>query len=578
MNVTFSHITNLWASLIIEALYHRGVKHLCIAPGSRSAPLTIAAAQFKNQHPDLTLHCHFDERGLGFFALGLSKSNQKPVAIITTSGTAVSNLHPSVIEAYQTQTPLIILSADRPPELLNCGANQAIQQESLFGRNVALFQQVDLPSESIPAQSLINNINQTLDHALGLTKDVDSGPVQINTPFREPLYGTNQRLDFSEYLKNCQFEYNDCPLKLRSQITTALLSPDVSSGLLIAGALTQKESIALLALSHKINWPILVDATSQLRLSNDKNIIHYTDLLLANNETIKTLSDIKQVIQFGGRLTSKRLNSWLASFEGDYQIISPHKAYLDPQHKATQIQSDISPFCESHILNFTDEKLTNISIKNRLLLLNSAIDEVIEQTLPEALSELSVIRQFSRLIEPNHALFLGNSLSIRMMDMVSFPAYGNPVYSNRGASGIDGLLATALGCSQQHPEGLTLLMGDLSLLHDLNSLAIASRQETPFIIIVLNNDGGAIFNLLPTSGLSDIKTTFFQCPHGFEFKGACDMFSINYNQPASLTAFADAYKFAQKHKSCSLIEINTPSNEATEQIKGLINEVCKLAC
>lgn len=570
MNVTFSHITNLWASLIIEALYHRGVRHICIAPGSRSAPLTIAAAQFKNQNPDLTLHCHFDERGLGFFALGLSKSNHQPVAVITTSGTAVSNLHPSIIEAYQTQTPLIILSADRPPELLNCGANQAIQQESLFGRNVALFQQVDLPNESTPAQSLINDINKTLDHALGLAKDTDCGPVQINTPFREPLYGTKQRQYFSEYLENCQFEYNDRAVKNPLQTTIPLLSP----GLLIAGGLTQKESISLLALSHKINWPVLVDSTSQLRLTNDKNIIHYTDLLLANNETIKTLSNIKQVIQFGGRLTSKRLNSWLASYEGVYQIISPHKAYLDPQHKATQIQSDINAFCESNLI----KPLSNTSIKNKLLLLNSSVDKVIEQTLSEELSELSVIRKFSRLIEPNHAIFLGNSLSIRMMDMLSLPAYGNPIYSNRGASGIDGLLATALGCSHQHPEGFTLLMGDLSLLHDLNSLAIASKQETPFIIIVLNNDGGSIFNLLPTSELSDIKTTFFQCPHGFEFKGACDMFSINYNQPTSLAAFAETYKSAQKHKGCTLIEINTPCDEATEQIKGLINKVFKLVC
>ena len=574
MKPQFSHITNLWASLIIETLYLRGVRQICIAPGSRSAPLTIAAAQLKDQYPELSLHCHFDERGLGFFALGLSKSTQAPIAIITTSGTAVPNLHPSVIEAYQTQTPLIILSADRPPELLNCGANQAIQQDAIFGRNVVRFQQLDLPSESIAAEKLVNSINQTLDHALGLIANIDSGPVQINTPFREPLYGTDTLIDFSGYLKDCEFQYGSTQ---KENNLPSSINLD-SHCLIIAGALTQKESVSLISLSHKTGWPILVDTTSQLRLTLDTNIIPYTDLLLANNKALEVLSNIKQVLQFGGRLTSKRLNNWLASFQGEYQIVSPHKAYLDPNHKATQIQSDISKYCESITLHAVYNSSANSVINDPLLLLNAGIDEIIEQTVSKDLSELSVVRQFSRLITQDHALFLGNSLSIRMMDMVALPLHSNAIYSNRGASGIDGLVATAAGCSHQHSHGLTLLIGDLSLLHDLNSLAIASKQETPFIIIVLNNNGGAIFNLLPATELSDVKTEFFQCPHGFEFKGACDMFSINYCQPTSLNNFTEAYKKAQQYKGASLIEIKTPCDEATSQIKTLINEVRRVKC
>jgi len=570
----FSHITNLWASLIIETLYHRGVRQLCIAPGSRSAPLTIAAAQLKIQYPELTLHCHFDERGLGFFALGLSKSTQEPIAVITTSGTAVPNLHPSIIEAYQTQTPLIILSADRPPELLNCGANQAIQQEAIFGRNVIRFQQLDLPCESVAAQTLVSSINQTLDHALGLIPDTDSGPVQINTPFREPLYGTDKLIDFSNYLENCEFQYGYTHKRYDLQTLTSLDSPS----LIIAGSLTKKESVSLLALSNKTGWPILVDITSQLRLTVSEHVIHYTDLLLANSEAQNTLSKFKQVVQFGGRLTSKRLNTWLASFQGNYQIISPHKAYLDPQHKAIQIRSDIHTYCENIVLNSAYDPSVNEVINEQLLLLNEGINEIVEQTVSNDLSELSVVRQLSRLMAPDHALFLGNSLSIRMVDMIALASHDNPVYSNRGASGIDGLVATAIGCSYQHPQGLTLLIGDLSLLHDLNSLAILSKQESPFIIIVLNNDGGAIFNLLPASELSGIKTTFFQCPHGFEFKGVCEMFSINYYQPTSLNGFTKSYETALQHEGASLIEIKTPCDESTTQIKALVNEVRRVRC
>ncbi|PID43011.1 MAG: 2-succinyl-5-enolpyruvyl-6-hydroxy-3-cyclohexene-1-carboxylic-acid synthase [Proteobacteria bacterium] len=563
MNLTSCHITNLWASLTVKTLFNLGVDQFCIAPGSRNAPLTLALADLKRQHPGVQLYSHFDERGLGFFALGLAKGSHRPVAVITTSGTAVPNLYPSVVESYQTRLPLIILSADRPPELLDCGANQAIKQEKLFDLNTVFSQQLDLPSTAIPAQQLVNTVSLAVKQALGLIGEGDPGPVHINCPYREPLYNTSGQENHSGYLDGLQMASGTDRPEPQAPVSGSVMEW-CKPGLIIAGGLTPAESQAVLAFSHRTNWPVIADISSQLRLTDDDHILHFADLLLASPVATRLFDQFTQVIQFGGRITSKRVHQWLARFKGKYLIVSPYNSYLDPHRKATQIRSSISHYCAT-------QGADHYPTTQPLIEMNASTGRLLNRHLAQKFNELTVVKKLSESIPEDSALFVGNSLSIRLADMLATPGHGNPVYSNRGASGIDGLLASALGCAAHHPEGLTLLIGDLSLLHDLNSLAMTGRLTTPVVIVVLNNDGGSIFNLLPVDSLPEVKKTFFQCPHGLTFKGACAMFSIHYHQPRSLGEFAHRYQQAFEHRGCTLIEINVPGDQSTGAIRALDN-------
>ena len=287
-------------------------------------------------------------------------------------------------------------------------------------------------------------------------------------------------------------------------------------------------------------------------------------------------------------MTSKRLQAWLADFGGEYLIVSPYSPPLDPLHKATQIKAPIGDFCQRQSIALEHGEKANqrkIALPLRALAsMNLAVGQLLEDRLDSVFSELSIVRSLARILPPDSALFVGNSLCIRLVDMFASPSRSDPdplvanrIYSNRGASGIDGLLATAMGCAQQHGNGLTLLLGDLSLLHDLNSLALASKASTPMVIVVLNNDGGAIFNLLPVDGLNNVKTDLFQCPHGLNFEGACQMFSIHYDQPTNLESFSKCYSQAMGRGGCSLIEAKLPSNQSTDEIKQILLQVSKVA-
>ncbi len=580
MNYKLTNITNIWATAIINRLIDGGVRHFCIAPGSRNAPLTLALAEQNAKHyainsDTIELHTHFDERGLGYYALGISKSTDCPVVVITTSGSAVPNLHPAIVESIQTHIPLIVISADRPPELLSCGANQAIQQSNLFGGNVIHFQQLALPSRSTPLQTVLNDIDACLNQANGIIIGADRGPVHINTPFREPLYGNSQLSDHNDYIDALPAERkNSPPLPQIESYTPPNINWDNRS-IIIAGTLNHQESKKVLALSRATGSLILADINSQLRLNKTSNILHYSDLLMENTQALSLLKGTQQVIQFGGRITSKRVNQWLADFQGEYIIIDTHHDKLDPHHKATQYRTDIKQFCDQYSVK---PPIETSSTNRQLITLSNHIDRFISSTVQDEFSELSVARKISQLIPENTALFTGNSLAIRLIDMFSSPKSANTIYSNRGASGIDGLLASALGCGVKHTAGMTLLIGDLSLLHDLNSLALAAKISTPFIIVVLNNDGGAIFNLLPVDDVNGVKESFFQCPHGLNFEGVCDMFSITYIQPKNLKHFEADYLSATRHNRCTLIEIVVPNDQATSRIKQLTQQVATITC
>jgi 2-succinyl-5-enolpyruvyl-6-hydroxy-3-cyclohexene-1-carboxylate synthase len=550
----FSHINEAWAYVLMDRLHRvHGVQDLCIAPGSRSAPLVLAAARYSRDHPEVALHTHFDERGLAFYALGLAKSGRRPVAIVTTSGTAVANLHPAMVEAFEDYLPLVAVSADRPEELHGCGANQTINQLGIFATH--LRRELRLPAPD-PAWSA-GRLGRELDGVLGRLRGVDAGPVHINAPFREPLYGAPGRQDFSAWLADLEDATHGNPEPLDPASLAGLTGPL----LLVAGRLEADEADAVLALGQRFGIPIVADIGSQLRLLRDPAVLEGPDLLFASPRGRAALESVEQVLQFGGRLTGRRLNQWLSAFGGQRWLVSRHSAYLDPEHKAVPIQADIPTFCRKLVVpRQPDLGLTPIARD-----LSARVDGF----LAEHFSELAAARILSEEIPSSMALLPGNSLSIRLMDMLARSRLGNRCVTNRGASGIDGLLATACGFARRHPGGLTLLLGDLSLLHDLNSLALAARATVPLVIVVLNDDGGGIFNLLPAREQGEFFKTLFQLPHGLDFRQAAAQFGLPYACPASAPALRAEYVEACSRAGCTLIELRFPPAQSAELLQEL---------
>ena len=562
---TAANINLLWASLFIEELVRNKIVDFCIAPGSRSTPLTLAVASRK----DINTHLHFDERGLGFFALGIALAEKKPVVIITTSGTAVANLYPAVIEARQSNVPLIVLSADRPPELINCGANQAINQYALFAGYPVFFAQIPSPSLQIKPNYLLTTINQ------GLVKQKSSpAPIHFNLAFPEPLYPQKERIDYQEYLATLkQWLTNHKPFTCYSQNKQQCLKNSESQlagkkVLMIVGRLQNKEQAQAIAqFAKKSHYPLFTDIQSSL--AAQANNLCYYDLLLVNKAFQKELQQADIIIQFGDKLISKRLSQFIAQFNGEYWLIENGNQCIDPDHQLTKrINSDAGEWIDSQA------KTLSVIDKEWLEKLTQYNQQITEQTLKpflanNRLSEINIVNALDKQLPNNNPLFIGNSMPIRLCDMF-MRQNQTSVYSNRGASGIDGLLATAAGVSKAARQPTTLLIGDTSFLYDLNSLALLKQLNSPFIIIVINNDGGAIFNLLPVPAQQ--KQDFYQLPHGLTFADTCRQFSIDYYQPKQLDEFKANYQTATKNK-LSLIEICVENDQTSKQLEQLKEQI-----
>ncbi|MGS3183345.1 2-succinyl-5-enolpyruvyl-6-hydroxy-3-cyclohexene-1-carboxylic-acid synthase [Aeromonas taiwanensis] len=559
-HATFNHV---WSSLLLEELYRLGVRDIALASGSRSAPLTMAAAA----HPGFRRHLHFDERGLGFMALGLAKGSGRPVAVIMTSGTAVANLWPAVAEAQLTGVPLIILSADRPPELIDNGANQAIDQQGIFGRYPVHQQNLPSPTPSIPAAFVLSSVDQALARQVHTP-----GPVHFNCMYPEPLYPGDAYLDFSAYLAPLgdwlhssepwspwQQSEQHCPRQ-----------PDWDSltgrrGVIVAGRIQDPaQGKAVAALAERLGWPLLADLQSQIRFDT-RNLVH-TDLALQNSCFVTELARAEVLLQFGARLISKRLGQFIKQHPWqNYWLVDPQPARLDPDYRLRRrLVCEPDAFAAAHPVANPQQPW------HRLAERQQGISQQIRAAC-DRFSELGVCHRLNRLIRGQ--LFVGNSMPARLMDMLGEAGHGpSRVMTNRGASGIDGLIATAHGFAQSvrpdSDEPTTLLLGDLSALHDLNSLALLGKGSRPMVVILLNNDGGSIFRMLPVPTKDALLETYYCLPHGLHFEHAAAMFGLHYRAPTTLGEFERDYAAALQ-SGVTLIEIKVPSSEVAEDLKAL---------
>ncbi|MFM5616912.1 2-succinyl-5-enolpyruvyl-6-hydroxy-3-cyclohexene-1-carboxylic-acid synthase [Aeromonas veronii] len=558
-HATFNHV---WSSLLLEELFRLGVRDIALAPGSRSAPLTMAAAA----HTGFRRHLHFDERGLGFMALGLAKGSNRPVAVIMTSGTAVANLWPAVAEAQLTGVPLIILSADRPHELIDNGANQAIDQQGIFGRYPVYQQNLPSPTPTIPAAFVLSSVDQAL-----AKQALTPGVVHFNCMYPEPLYPGEHYQDFSDYLAPLGDWLGSHKPWSPWQQNEATCPPQAEwesfrqqRGIVVAGRITDpKQAQAAAALAEQLGWPLLADLQSQIRFDS-RNLIHM-DMALNDPEFVAELGRAEVLLQFGARLVSKRLGQFIKHHSWqDYWLVDPQPARLDPDYRLrNRLLCSASAFAAAHPVT-TQAPWHTLAERQ-----HSASQQIAAAC--EHFSELGVCHRLNRLIEGQ--LFVGNSMPARLMDMLGETGKGpSRVMTNRGASGIDGLIATAYGFAQSieqdSDEPTTLLLGDLSALHDLNSLALLSKASRPLVVILLNNDGGSIFRMLPVPTEGELLESYYRLPHGLSFEHAAAMFGLAYRAPTTLPEFERDYRAALQH-GVTLIEIRVPSEQVADDLKAL---------
>ncbi len=552
-------LNRLWADLIVEELLRSGVGLFCVAPGSRSTPLVAALAA----NPKARTLVHFDERGTAFAALGYARATGGPAAWVTTSGTAVANGLPAVVEASVDGVPMILLTADRPPELRQTGANQTVDQPDIFGDYVRW--RFDLPAPDPGIQPTM--VLTTVDQAVYRSRRAPSGPVHLNLMFREPfLPGPDEEVPTGPASWRSSGEPYTRYAATKPGVDTAevglirdALRP-VGRGLVVAGRLASREQgEAVVKLAGALGWPLLPDIGSQVRLATGSpNVVAHYDALLSSEKFASTHAP-EAVLHVGGRALSKRLEGFLGSRRPDpYVVVRENPSRLDPGHFVTHsVEADVVDFCASLGRSVT----AGASEDGWLSGWREASEGVgrnLDLLLPEdgALTEPLVARLLSRHVPEGHGLVVANSMPIRDLDaFATTDGAPVPVAANRGASGIDGTVATAAGFSRGLGAPVTLVIGDLSLLHDLNSLAML--RDLPVTVVVLNNNGGGIFSFLPVSGHQEFFEPYFGTPQGVTFEPAASMFGLGYESPRTVAEFAQAYRTAHTRDGSTLIEVKT---------------------
>jgi 2-succinyl-5-enolpyruvyl-6-hydroxy-3-cyclohexene-1-carboxylate synthase len=507
---------SVWGQMLVDLLVAMGAGRFFISPGARSSAIVAALSQ-KNR-ADLTVH--YDERGMSFAALGWAMATGKPAVCVTTSGSAVANLLPACVEASYSGVPLIFLTSDRPAELRESGANQAIHQPGIFGTFVRSAIDFPCPEDAGNVEELIMGLRSTIELAVG----ANPGPVHLNVPFREPLLPADTLTLGEEFpISLTESKTSDYPSRTPDSFF------DTRKGAILIGRLPvqeQKDMIAVLELGSRLGWPVFADALSGARLL--EGVIGHADWILHRND----VSRPERVLHFGGALVSKRLGMWASNCKGsDYIQVRRSPLPLDPWNQApTIITTGIREFIEEipRAVFKADS-----SFEADWQKANQAVAEILtaHSGISRELSEPSIARiagEFSA--STGIPVFLGNSMPVRDFDSCA-PSLSQkpvPVYGNRGASGIDGNVSTLAGVAMATQAPVLAVMGDLTLLHDLNSLPLL--RNLPLKLIIVNNDGGGIFQFLPLAIDAASLEELWETPHGLDFRAAAEQFAIDYKK------------------------------------------------
>ncbi|MFT8319777.1 MAG: 2-succinyl-5-enolpyruvyl-6-hydroxy-3-cyclohexene-1-carboxylic-acid synthase [Bacillus sp. (in: firmicutes)] len=557
----------------VHELVHNGIENVVISPGSRSTPIALIMAEQKN----INLHVHVDERAAAFFALGIAKASKKPTVLVCTSGTAAANYFPAIIEAMISRIPLLVLTADRPHELRDVGAPQAINQIDLYGRQVKWFMEMSPPDGS---EEMIRYVKTVSARAVTTALQEPKGPVHLNLPFREPLIPDLGNLP-TYHIENGSSKYihmEKGDLTLSDDYFQQLANKlsKYTNGIIICGEI-DKEHLpsSIIQLAKIMKFPILADPLSQLRTVDDgqEYIIDTYDTFLRNEMAQKTLKpDI--VIRFGSMPVSKALTLFLKEQKGIEQIVIDGGAgFRDPNQLTSEmIYCDEVLFCHK-IMLYLKKCSTNhvlVSWQNINMLTKKALQRIKENN---QMSEAKLFSVLGELLPEDAALFVGNSMPIRDLDTF-FHAQQKKItmYANRGANGIDGTVSTALGVGVIK-QPLFLVLGDLTFFHDANGLIAAKQFNIPITIFLINNNGGGIFSFLPQANHKKHFEVLFGTPLDLDFKHIITMYKGEYDLIKEWPQLTEIIQKQIEAPKLRVIEIQTNREKNVEEHRELIKSV-----
>ena len=561
--MAFANRNYAFAETFVEELARAGLRHVCICPGSRSTPAAVAFAR----HAGIKKWHHLDERSASFFALGIAKALGEPVAVLSTSGTAGANFHPAVIEARYSGVPLIAITADRPPELWEWGAPQTMDQTNLYA-NHAKWSVVMPPPEATAA--LVRYVSALAARIYATALESPAGPIHVNMPFRDPLPPQEVPADLKLLEEASIGGEGDTP---HIRVSSGAVAPDPRAAQRIAGELSGTErglivcgprlpaSLApsIVALAERLGYPVLADPLSQVRAGHHglSHIIDTYDLFLRNPSLTQDLAP-EAVLRFGAWPTNRPLMRFLESQRSARHVLVSVDGWNDPAHLSTDvIRADPLLTCDA-LLAGLPQRGRESQWLQRWQALREATRTAVQAHLPGVgeLFEGKLFTELEALLPEGAALFAGNSMPVRDMDTY-FPATPKAVRfeSNRGVNGIDGVVSSALGFGATWPGRLVLVIGDISFYHDMNGLLAAQRYGIDATIIVVNNDGGAIFSFLPQHDYPEHFEELFGTPHGLTFKPAADLYGLSYAKTGTWDEFRADVTASFSSKGTGIIEV-----------------------
>ena len=537
------------ASAFAEELARGGLRHAVISPGSRSTPLAVALWR----QPEIEATVIVDERSAGFFALGAAQASGEPVALLCTSGTAAANYHPAVCEADESALPLLVLSADRPPELRGIGAGQTIDQVKLFGDAVRWFCEVG--THEADDDGLLHYRGVACRAMAAARGEPRPGPVHLNLPWREPL--APRPVEGAVTASD--------PLALEGRegrpltaVTHLDLEPsaflieevaghigDAISGVIVAGRQLDPELREPLAhLARASGFPILAEPTSQLRCGphDRSHVVTAYDLLLRDERFARSVVP-ELVLRFGEMPTSKPLRAWLAASGAEQVVVDPYAGWNEPTRRAAAIlRADPTELAAGWAARLEG---SGRAAPERWLAAERAARAVLETELDGRgeVTEPGLALALGRAHADGDLVYTASSMPIRDQEaFLGAESTDAHLLCNRGANGIDGLVSSGIGAAAASGRPTTIVSGDLGLLHDLGGLAALRDVGTPVRIVVIDNNGGGIFHFLPQQGLlaEEEFEGLLGTPRGVDAAKAAALFDLPHRRLANLAELPDA--------------------------------------
>lgn len=562
--------TTTYAQTFVTALAACGLTDVVISPGSRSTPLTLAFAA----QGDVRVHPALDERSAGFFALGLALATDRPVALVCTSGTAVANYLPAIIEATMSQVPLLVLTSDRPHELRHSGANQTIDQIKIYGDQVLWSVDAALPQDGAPDVAL-RNLETLAARAHATADGLRKGPVHVNFPFRKPLEPAAGAHDRHTPVATPLIGRGillPAPGQVARLVAIAAQHP---RGLIVCGPRSPTEpafATAVTRLSVQLGYPIMADAISGIRFQANAagaRIISGYETFLQGDPGWE---EPQVILRFGAVPVSKWLNAYLDRIAPAHRIhVRASGVWADDSHRTTWLlQADETAVCQA--LGDAAPTRTDSAWETAVAATDAATWQILDAQLPTADFDGAYVADVVAQMPAHATLFMGNSLPIRHLDQYG-RGQGKPLfaYASRGASGIDGNVSTALGLHVGRGGKLVAVLGDITFYHDMNGLLqIRQGNLRDVTLVVLNNDGGGIFSRLPVAQHDPPFTALFRTPHGLGFEPAARLYGLDYTLSHGRDDFRAHLDMAIAGSRPTLIEVRT-DNGRDETVRKQLN-------